>query len=144
MSFLLDANALIALCWQPHEHHDRMRNWFKRHADQGWSTCALTQGALVRIVSQPAFAGRALAIADVAELLLRNTAHPKHRLLALDFDFAQVMAACTGNLVGHRQITDGWLLAAAMRNSVKLLTFDTAISALLATEAERQAHLATP
>ena len=79
MSHLLDANALIALCWPPHEHHERMRDWFGRHAAEGWATCALTQAAFVRLLCQPVIAGRAMAMADVAELLLRNTAHPKHR-----------------------------------------------------------------
>lgn len=143
MSHLLDANALIALCWPTHEHHDRMRAWFKRHARTGWATCALTQGAFVRIVSQPAFAGRALAMHEVAELLLRNTAHPQHRHVALDFDLAQVLATCTGGLIGHRQVTDAWLLTAARRHGMKLLTFDTGLSALLATPAERQAMLAS-
>lgn len=139
--YLLDANALIALCWPTHQHHDAMRAWFNRQASSGWATCALTQAALVRIALQPAFAGRHVEVAEVAELLRRNTAHPQHRLLALDFDFSRVLATCTGGIWGHRQITDAWLLAVAVRHGCKLLTFDQGMAALLATPAERQAHL---
>ena len=141
MSHLLDANALIALGWPTHEHHPRMIGWFRQHARAGWASTALTQSAFVRIVSQPAFAGRAIAIGEVAELLLRNTAHPKHRLVALDFGFADVLRACTGGILGHRQITDAWLLAAAIRSGMKLLTFDAGIAQLLAHAHERSKHL---
>jgi hypothetical protein len=93
---LLDANALIAVGWPAHEHHERMHAWFARHARRGWGTCALTQAAFVRVVSQPAFAGRALAIAEVAEVLRRNLAHPAHRLVPLDFHFDEALHVCSG------------------------------------------------
>ncbi len=139
---LLDANALIALCWPTHEHHLRMLAWFRQHARKGWATTALTQAAFVRVVSQQAFARRAVAISEAAELLLRNTAHTAHRFVTLDFAFDQVLVACSGGLLGHRQVTDAWLLTAAMRNGMKLLTFDAGIGQLLATADERARHLA--
>ncbi len=141
MTTLLDANALIALCWPKHEHHETMLEWFGRYARQGWATSALTQAAFVRIVSQPAFAGRAVGIGEVAELLLRNTQHKQHRLLALDFGFAEVLGCCSGGLFGHRQITDAYLLTQAVRCSARLLTFDGGIAQLLATPEERKQHL---
>lgn len=144
MSHLLDANALIALCWPPHEHHERMLAWFRTHARQGWATSVLTQSALVRIVCQPAFAGRAVSVQEAGELLLRNTAHPRHRLLPLDFGFAEVLGHCTGGLFGHRQITDAWLLTQAIRSGVRLLSFDSGIDRLLASPAERARHIARP
>ena len=141
MNHLLDANALIALGWPTHEHHPRMIRWFRQHARAGWATTALTQSAFVRIVSQPAFSGRSIAVSEVAELLLRNTGHAKHRLVPLDFGFAEVWAACTGGILGHRQITDAWLLTAAIRSGMKLLTFDAGIEHLLANAQERSKHL---
>lgn len=144
---LLDANALIALCWPVHEHHGRMLAWFKTHAGRGWASCAVTQSAFVRVVLQPAFSGPVAAkitVNDAAELLLRNTSHTQHRFVNLDFGFADVLAACTGGLYGHRQITDAYLLTAAIKSGMRLLTFDAGIRSLLATQAEREAHLATP
>ena len=140
--WLLDANALIALGWPAHEHHARMLTWFKRHARDGWATTAMTQSAFVRIVSQPAFSGHVIGVTQVAELLMRNTAHAKHRLLSMDFGFEQVLGCCTGGLLGHRQITDAYLLATAARHSARLVTFDHGISMLLATEPERERLLA--
>ena len=136
--WLLDANALIALGWPAHEHHAAMQRWFKRHAAEGWATTAVTQSAFVRIVSQPAFSGRVISVPQIAELLLRNTAHPRHRLLAMDFGFEQVLGCCSGGLYGHRQITDAYLLATAARHSARLVTFDSGIAQLLATPTERE------
>ena len=141
MSYLLDANALIALGWTQHEHHEKISRWFRGHSREGWATTAFTQAAFVRVIAQPAFSGQSIGIADIVELLLRNTAHPKHRLLPLDFGFGEVMGWCTGGLLGHRQVTDAWLLALAIRHKVKLLTFDAGIRQLLATPQERQQHL---
>ena len=141
MSYLLDANALIALGWTRHEHHEKTSLWFKSHARSGWATCAFTQAAFVRLIAQPSFSGHAIGIGDIAELLLRNTAHPKHRVLPLDFGFEEVIGWCSGGLLGHRQITDAWLLALAIRHRVKLVTFDSGIRQLLATAQEQQMHV---
>ncbi len=141
MTHLLDANALIAVGWPAHQHHEVMQTWFSRHASRGWATCALTQAAFVRVVSQPAFSGRVLGVAEVVEVMLRNLAHPRHRLVALDFGFDAVLACCTGGVVGHRQVSDAYLLTAAMRAGMKLLTFDSGLSTLLASPAERSAHI---
>jgi uncharacterized protein len=138
LSWLLDANALIALGWTAHVHHDAMQRWFAQHAGEGWATTAMTQSAFVRIVSQPAFAGRVIGVNQVAELLLRNTAHENHRLLPMDFGFGQVLGCCTGGVFGHRQITDAYLLATAARHKAKLVTFDKGIRDLLATDMERE------
>jgi uncharacterized protein len=141
VSYLLDANALIALAWPAHDHHATMMAWFGQHARQGWATCALTQSAFVRIISQPAFSGHAVAISEVAEVLLRNTAHPKHQFLPLSFGFEQVLGTCTGGLMGHRQITDAYLMTLAIQHQHRLLTFDKGLPQLLATEAERKRHV---
>ena len=141
---LLDANALIALGWPAHEHHERMHDWFARHARRGWGTCAMTQAAFMRIVSQPVFAGRALAMDEVAEVLRRNLAHPAHRLVSLDFSFDEVLRQCSGGIVGHRQVGDAYLLTAAQRAGMKLLTFDNGVRQLLATHEERARHIAAP
>lgn len=140
--FLLDANALIALCWSAHVHHPTMLAWFRTHARQGWATCAFTQAAFVRVILQPAFSGEPLLAGSIVELLARTTAHPKHHYCVLDFGMQEVRSACTGGLLGHRQITDAWLLATAIRDDARLLTFDAGIASLLATPAERARHIA--
>ena len=138
---LLDVNALIALGWSAHRHHDTMVTWFNQHAKAGWATCAFTQAGFVRVLSQPAVAGAETTVVDLARSLETNLAHPAHRLLALDFDFTEVLARCSGGVVGHRQGTDAYLLTAAIRAGMKLLTFDSGVNMLLASDAERAAHI---
>jgi uncharacterized protein len=138
---LLDVNALIALCWSVHSHHDTMAGWFNRHAKAGWATSAFTQAGFVRVLSQPAVGGGTATVAELVQGLERNLAHPAHRLLPLDFGFAEVLARCSGGVVGHRQVTDAYLLTAAMRAGMKLLTFDSGLGSLLASDAERAAHI---
>ncbi len=138
---LLDANALIALGWPAHEHHGRMLAWFKNHARQGWATTPFTQAAFVRIVSQPAFSGVAIGPREAAELLARNLAHRHHTFFPLDMEIAEVAGLCTGGLMGHRQVTDAYLLALSVKRKCKLVTFDSGVGQLLATERERQAHV---
>ena len=95
----------------------------------------------MRVLSQPALGRASSTVADLAEALKHNLAHPAHRLLALDFDFAEVLARCSGGVVGHRQVTDAYLLSAAMRAGMKLLTFDSGVGTLLASDAERAANI---
>ena len=61
--------------------------------------------------------------------------------MPLDFNFDVALRVCSGGVVGHRQVTDAWLLAAAVRAGMKLVTFDGGVAALLNTDAERNAHL---
>ena len=138
---LLDANALIALSWPKHEHHASVQRWFSRHAQRGWGSCAMTQAAFVRITSQPAFGGQSKSIAEVTDVLRHILAHSGHRLVPLDFAFDDTLRVCTGGIVGHRQVTDAYLLTAAMRAGMKLLTFDSGVRNLLASDGERASHI---
>ena len=139
--YLLDANALIALGWPAHEHHARMLAWFRDYARHGWATSPLTQAAFVRIISQPAFSNGVIGPREAAELLARNLAHRQHRLIPLDMAIAEVAGLCTGGLLGHRQVTDAYLLALAIKHKCKLVTFDSGLEQLLATPPERRLHI---
>jgi uncharacterized protein len=138
LSWLLDANALIALGWPAHQHHDAVHSWFAHHAAEGWFTTATTQSAFLRIVSQPSFSPNPVTVTMAAAALQQTVDHPHHRLLALDFGFEAVLDHCTGGLFGHRQVADAWLLTAAARRGACLVSFDTGLPHLLATAAERQ------
>ena len=118
-----------------------MVGWLIRNAVNGWATCAITQAGFIRVLSQPMVSKAAFTLQEWSLSLVRVLSHPAHRLLAPDFAFADVMTCCTGGVVGHRQITDAYLLTAAMRAGMKLLTFDSGLGTLLASDAERSAHI---
>jgi uncharacterized protein len=140
-SYLLDANVLIALGWPLHEHHQIVQDWFKVHAKEGWATTPFTQAAFVRVLSQPAFSDGAIGPREAAELLTRSTANIHHSFQAVDLPIAEVLGICSGGLMGHRQVTDAYLLAQAVKTKTKLVTFDSGLKQLLATERERAAHI---
>lgn len=135
---LLDVNVLLALGWPSHVHHARVHAWMTRHASAGWCTCAITQGAFVRISCQPAFSPYGLSVEEAWATLEGNLAHPGHRLLSMDASFGEALNVCTGGVIGHRQITDALLLTTAARAGARLLTFDGGVRQLLATEDERK------
>ena len=139
--YLLDANALIALYWPAHVHHSRMMRWFKQHRHDGWATCAFTQAAFVRVVSQPAFHTPAVPVSKAAELLTRNLAASDHRFLSINATLIDVLRHCSGGVVGHRQVTDAWLVTTASAEGAKLVTFDRRLTTLLATHAERDQNI---
>lgn len=144
-AYLLDANALIALLWPAHSHHDDVLRWFKREVVSApgavWFTCPFTQAAFVRVVAQPAFHEPIVSVGEATALLSRNTTLHQHRYLAADLQWIDVMKHCTGGIVGHRQITDAWLITIAHKARAKLVSFDQRLHTLLATPAERERDL---
>ncbi len=137
MRALLDANVLIALAWPKHEHHQRVAAWFTKHGKKDWASCALTQSALVRISMQTAFSERVISFQESSAVLALTLSQGQHSFLPLDFGIDALPRLCTGGIYGHRQITDAWLVCAAVLNECKLVTLDAGVGNLLATAAER-------
>ena len=81
------------------------------------------------------------SIDEVMTVLRNLLEHPGHRLVPLDFPFEAAIGVCTRGVVGHRQVTDAYLLTAAMRAGMKLLTVDSGLGTLLSSSAERSTHI---
>lgn len=129
--YLLDVNVLVAMAWPAHQAHHRVQQWLARHAREGWATCPLTEGAFVRILSNPAFSPNALTVADALALLEANLNHPAHCFWEDDISLIQAVEAFVGRLTGHQQIADAYLLGLAIHKKGKLATMDRAVLALL-------------
>ena len=129
--FLLDVNVLVALLWSRHEHHAAAQRWFALAARRGWATCALTEVAFVRIVSNPAFSPEAVRPRQALAVLQASLEHSSHRLWPDRWGYVALVEPFASTLVGHRQVTDAYLLALALRQDGKLATFDRGIEALL-------------
>lgn len=139
--YLLDTNVLLGLIWTSHDFHAAAAKWFIAHRRDGWATCAMTQAGFVRISAQSAFAAWGGTVSGAIDSLESATHSDEHRFLTMDQLPADVKTVCTGGLLGHRQVTDAWLLATAVHHQCKLVTFDRGIQQLLATPRERLAHL---
>jgi len=124
---LLDVNALVALAWDSHVHHARMRAWFETNGATGWATCPVTESGFVRVSSNPKVLPSPIGVVAAREVLAVLRAAGAHQFLADDVSLTD---ADVPDISGYRQVTDAHLLTLARRRSVRLVTFDTALATL--------------
>jgi len=125
-TYLLDANALIALVISDHEHHDRAAQW-AAGADE-IALCPIVEGALVRFLVRVG-ESHSTAIATLSALY-------RSQRCAFWSDSISYMAAELGHAVGYRQVTDAYLAALAASRGCRLATFDQALAEVLPNETE--------
>ena len=122
--WLLDANLLIALTHAAHVHHAVAHTWFAQRPTRAWATCALTQLAFVRLTSNPHVAGERISPEQAMQALATMTGQPQHTYWE---DSPEPLAMRTLNsaaLVGHRQVTDAYLLGLTAHKGQCLATLD--------------------
>jgi len=120
-TYLLDANALIALVIAEHEHHRRAATW-TASVDR-IALCPITEGALVRYLIR---VGETPATAsEVLQGLNRSK--------KVDFwpDALSYVDVQLGHVTGHRQVTDAYLASLAASGGGRLATFDEPLAATL-------------
>ncbi len=139
MRALLDVNVLIALHDAQHVHHARAADWFTRHAELGWASCPLTQNGCLRIMSQPGYA-QPQPLLVLAAMLQRSVTTRYHQFWADDISLLDAQHFDHSKIHGHRQLTDTYLLALAVKNDGRLVTFDGQI-ALSAVQGSHRRHL---
>lgn len=127
MRALLDVNVLIALLDAGHMHHTLAGEWLRREIEKGWASCPITQNGCLRIMSQPAYPD-ALPVAQVAARLKDATLDPSHQFWPADLNLLQEGIIHWSCILGHRQLTDAYLLALAVKNNARFVTFDRRIS----------------
>lgn len=129
--YLLDVNVLIALAWPHHVHHRSAHHWFGQRGRNRWATCPLTQTAFVRTSSNPKILPDAVSPREALEALKKIVGVPGHIFWPDDLSPTTMQAYESVALVGHRQVTDAYLLGLAQHHDGKLATFDNGISQLL-------------
>ena len=118
-TFLLDANVLITLTVREHEHHARAAAWAA--GVEKVALCPVVEGALVRFLIRTF--GRAPTARDV---LRRMHADPRCSFWPDSVSYADVDL---GHVVGHRQVTDAYLLGlVASREKARLATLDASLA----------------
>lgn len=127
MRALLDVNVLIALLDAGHAMHLAATAWLERELSHGWASCPITQNGTVRVMAQPSYpASRPARL--VAERLAEACQSPDHAFWPDDVSLLQVGLIDWSKVLGHRQVTDAYLLALAVRNGGRLVTFDQRIA----------------
>lgn len=139
MRALLDVNVLIALLDAAHIGHARATRWLRGEIGAGWASCPLTQNGCIRIMSQPAYPGT-LAAAAVAARLAEASRDPAHAFWPDDLSLLDERILDWSHVLGHRQVTDNYLLALAVRHRGRFVTFDGRVSGV-AVRGARTRHL---
>jgi len=123
VTLLLDANVLIALVNESHVHHERALLWFAKEKPP-FATCPITEGALVRhYFRETEFPSARDAAGIVGEIHQVPRHHFWNDALSYsDIDYRGV--------IGHRQVTDAYLVSLAGENKGKLATMDKGLSEL--------------
>jgi hypothetical protein len=122
-------------------HHALAHRWLARELAHGWASCPLTQNGCIRIMSQPAYPG-AMRSAEVAQRLAEAASGPRHDFWPDDVNLLDSGAVNWQRVLGHRQVTDAYLLALAVRHDGRLVTFDRRIAVEAVADAQNR-HLAT-
>ena len=124
---MLDVNVLIALLDAGHVHHRLASAWLASEIDTGWASCPITQNGCVRIMAQPAYPG-ALPVGQVAARLKEASLDVSHQFWPADLNLFEEQVINWPSILGHRQLTDAYLLALAVKNNGRFVTFDCRIS----------------
>lgn len=120
-TYLLDANVLIALVVEDHEHHELVRAWTRGAARL--ALCPVVEGALVRFLVR--IGESASAASEVLRLLHAN---PRCGFWPDSVSYADVDL---GGVHGHRQVTDAYLVAlVASHRGARLATLDRPLAQL--------------
>ena len=117
-TFLLDANALIALTIAEHEHHERASDWLA--TVEAFAVSPVVEGALVRFLVR---IGEAVSTAT--SVLAGVRAAPRCAFWTDDLTYLDVDL---DTVRGYRQVTDTYLAALAKHHGGRLATFDVPLA----------------
>lgn len=123
MRALLDINVLIALLDRSHEHHLMAATWFAQNGPAGWASCPLTQNGVARIMSGKGYLNKQPVGAVVARLQSMGV-KPEHRFWADNLSILDPAVFDHNALHKGAHITDVYLLALAVKNGGRFVTFD--------------------
>lgn len=121
MTVLLDSNVLIALMVDDHVHHHAAEAWLAA-TTEAFATCPITEGSLVRMVVRKSGSATAAIAALVAV-----GGDPRHEFWPDSISYRSV--PMTG-VIGHRQVTDAYLVQLTRERKGRLATFDQGLAKL--------------
>ena len=124
---LLDINVLVALFDPDHVHHELAHDWFADHHADGWASCPMTQNGLVRVLSNPRYGSPAASLRTVRDAVKQFLSNEDHEFWPDDISLADDTIFNVTSMVGHRQITDVYLLGLARKRNGHLVTLDRSI-----------------
>ena len=127
MPCLLDVNVLIALVLPQHVFHQAAHHWFPQARKRGFATSPITQLGFLRLSVNPAISPVPLHVDQALEILSHFTRALEHRFWPDDIPCEEIIKPPSPS-IGHKQLTDLYLVALAHRHKGVLATFDRRIA----------------
>lgn len=126
MRALLDVNVLLALLDADHVDHVVARSFLDAHIAGGWASCAITQNGFVGIICQPRYPNPATP-AEAMTRLGKACSGSAHAFWTCDVSVLDSTVVDRTRVHGPRQVTDAYLLALAVTNGGRFVTFDRSV-----------------
>jgi hypothetical protein len=120
---LFDVNVLIALLDEQHVGHRVATEWYKKNLNAGWASCPITENGTARIMSSTGYPNPS-PVAEVLSRLKQAMDGGDHKFWSDDVSLTDTSKFDHDRLLGPKQITDRYLLALAVRNKGRFVTFD--------------------
>lgn len=130
MMMLPDVNVLVAIAWPEHTFHASAVAWFDAHADNGWATCPITELGFFRISANATVVETPVRPKEAAGLLIELQRVGRHEFWTDDVKPSASEYFPLDRLIGHRQVTDSYLLALARQHRGTVATFDRGLAVL--------------
>jgi len=138
---LLDVNVLVAIQWEQDKAHKTVFDWFNLTGVRSFATCAVTQTSWLRLMMNPSFPGQKASMLEARAAVRNLTQLEGHTFWSMAPAYEDVVAPFVRRVLGHRQITDAYLLGLAIQNRGVLVTRDKAILHLAGTEHQKHVVL---
>ncbi|MFM9903248.1 MAG: TA system VapC family ribonuclease toxin [Pyrinomonadaceae bacterium] len=129
MRALLDVNVIIALHDPSHTHGELAHEWWSENSSKGWASCPISEIGFIRISSGPRYSPETrFTPGDCIEMLSAFIERNDHEFWPDSVSFSH-KETFSGDLIATpRQLTDIYLLALAVKNGGRLVTFDRRIT----------------
>lgn len=124
MTYLPDANVLIALIDPSHVGHDAAHAWFAAEGADSWATCPITENGVIRIIGNPKYPNSLGSPGAAADIVVRLKALPGHQFWSDDLSLVGTDMVDATRIATPSQVTDTYLLALAAARGGRLATFD--------------------
>ena len=124
---LLDVNVLLALFDTRHMAHDRCKAWWSENERHGSATCPITQHGFLRIISQSSYFG-SIGLTEAIRALRQWAASSQHEFWPDDLTILDPALIDHTRILGHKQITDVYLLALAVKHGGRFVTLDRRVT----------------
>ncbi len=124
---LLDINVLLALVDGNHVDHGRAWDWLDAEIVHGWASCPVTENGFVRTISQPRYPDP-VPTSQALALLRQPASPPHHQFWPCDVSLLDDAVLDSVRVHGPKQVTDLCLVALAVKNDGRFVTFDRSVA----------------